>query len=222
MAGRIIAIGDVHGCAVALEALLDWIAPGAEDVIVPLGDYIDRGPDSRGVVEQLLEWRRRCRLVPLMGNHERMLLAARADTGELEFWLAAGGLPTLESYRSDASLSGVPESHFAFFEECRDFYQTDTHLFVHANYLENVPIERTPEHVLRWESLRARTPGPHCSGKTVIVGHTRQYAGEVLDLGYLKCIDTYCCGGLWLTALDVTTGRIWQTNDQGQRRAAGH
>ena len=55
-------------------------------------------------------------------------------------------------------------------------------------------------------------------GKTAIVGHTPQGTGEILDLGYLICIDTYCVGGGWLTALDVESGRVWQANREGRLR----
>jgi serine/threonine protein phosphatase 1 len=72
---------------------------------------------------------------------------------------------------------------------------------------------------LRWESLRGAIPGPHCSGKTVIAGHSSQKTGEILDLGYLVCIDTYCYGGGWLTALDVNTEEIWQASSQGELRS---
>jgi serine/threonine protein phosphatase 1 len=67
--------------------------------------------------------------------------------------------------------------------------------------------------------LRNRIPGHHCSGKTVIVGHTPQKSGEVLDLGHLVCIDTFCCGGGWLTAMDLGTGEILQAN---QKRMVKH
>jgi len=72
-----------------------------------------------------------------------------------------------------------------------------------------------PVGMLRWESLRDMTPGPHDSGKAVIVGHTAQKSGDILDLGHLKCIDTYCYGGGWLTALDVRSGEVWQANQLG-------
>ena len=62
------------------------------------------------------------------------------------------------------------------------------------------------------------TARPHVSGKTAVVGHTPQRGGEVLDLGFLKCIDTFCNGGRWLTALDVTSGRVWQANNRGELR----
>jgi serine/threonine protein phosphatase 1 len=62
-------------------------------------------------------------------------------------------------------------------------------------------------------------PDPHDNGKQAIVGHTSQKNGEVLDVGHLVCIDTYCWGGGWLTALDASSGQIWQANQQGQLRA---
>ena len=79
MKARTIAIGDIHGCSAALDALLNAIRPRPEDCIVTLGDYINRGPDSRGVIERLIELKDRCRLVPLLGNHEEMLFEALAD-----------------------------------------------------------------------------------------------------------------------------------------------
>src|SRR4029453_4765190 len=74
MPGRTIAIGDIHGCAAALGALVAAIEPTADDTLVALGDYVDRGPNSRGVLDELLALAKRCRLVPLLGNHEIMLL----------------------------------------------------------------------------------------------------------------------------------------------------
>src|SRR5262249_51923506 len=98
MAGRTIAIGDIHGCRDALAALLDAIAPGPQDTLVTLGDHIDAGPDSRGVLDLLLALSGRCRLVPLLGDHEDMLAAALGDTTALRRWLACGGTQTLRSY----------------------------------------------------------------------------------------------------------------------------
>ena len=80
------------------------------------------------------------------------------------------------------------------------------------------PMDEQPALMLRWESLRDTIPGPHVSGKTVIVGHTSQKGGEVLDLGHLVCIDTYCHGGGWLTALDVKTREVWQASQAGEVR----
>ncbi|MBV9126078.1 MAG: serine/threonine protein phosphatase, partial [Planctomycetes bacterium] len=127
MAGRLIALGDIHGCALALQALVDVIDPGPEDLLVPLGDYIDRGPDSRGVLEQMLALQKRCLLVPLLGNHEEMVLKARFDDGWYSFWLTYGK-PTLASYGPDAGLEAIPAAHWQFLESCRKFYETETHI----------------------------------------------------------------------------------------------
>ena len=70
----------------------------------------------------------------------------------------------------------------------------------------------------RWHSLRQSVPGPHVSGKMAVVGHTSLKDGEILDLGHLVCIDTYCWGGGWLTAFDTTTGQMWQADREGRIR----
>ena len=132
MPGRTIAIGDIHGCSAALDALLDSIRPRPEDTIVTLGDYINRGPDTRGVLDRLIDLGRRCRLVPLLGNHEQMLLEARSGLHPTT-WLGMGGLATLASYGPGRDLALIPEEHFEFLEGCLDFHETDTHIFVHAS-----------------------------------------------------------------------------------------
>ncbi len=221
MAGRTIAIGDIHGCAQALATLLKALAPQPGDTIITLGDYVDRGPDSRQVVERLIELAEHCTLVPLLGNHEEMMLLAHNNpkSAALQNWLHAGGAATLESYGFGNVTMEIPASHLVFLDRCVSWHQTETHLFLHANYDENVAVESLSPYQLRWESLRDRMPMRHISGKTAIVGHTAQKEGEVLDRGYLKCIDTYCYGGGWLTALDVETNQLWQSNEQGELRS---
>ena len=108
--------------------------------------------------------------------------------------------------------------HYEFLEGCLDYHETDSHIFVHANYFPDIPMSEQEVGMLRWESLRDMTPGPHESGKTVIVGHTSQKGGEILDLGHLVCIDTYCHGSGRLTALDVRTGEVWQADREGRVR----
>jgi serine/threonine protein phosphatase 1 len=229
MRSRTIAIGDIHGCSLALDALLGAIDPQALDVIVTLGDCVNRGPDSRGVLQRLIALERRCNLIPLLGNHDEMILQLLMDAKEgrpraLASWLRMGGDATLVSYGASqgkitwADLTRIPADHAAFLDRCRAFHETATHIFIHANYDPVLPMNEQPFELLRWESLRDAIPGPHCSGKTVIAGHSSQKTGEILELGYLVCIDTYCYGGGWLTALDVQTGEVWQTNSQGELR----
>jgi serine/threonine protein phosphatase 1 len=224
MAGRTIAIGDIHGCCAALSAVIKAIAPGPEDTLVTLGDYIDRGPDSKGVLELLIPLAGRCRLVPLLGNHEEMLLAALADRAALRTWLSCGGVEALRSYgwapggprRALADL--IPRRHQQFLAGCRSYHETATHLFIHAGYLPELPMKEQPGVALRWRVTDAQTATPHCSGKVAVVGHTPQRSGEVLDLGFLICIDTNCYRGGWLTALDADTGQLWQADQHGRLR----
>jgi serine/threonine protein phosphatase 1 len=116
MAGRTIAIGDIHGCSLALAALVDAIDTNPDDLLVTLGDYIDRGPDSRGVLDRLIALAGRCQLVPLLGNHEDMVLAAKADAWSLKFWLACGGQMTRTAdwrSRHPSAALGIPGRLFA-------------------------------------------------------------------------------------------------------------
>ena len=79
------------------------------------------------------------------------------------------------------------------------------------------PLRGQPWGGLRWASLPP-VPKPHCSGKVSVVGHTPQRSGEVLDMGFLVCIDTNCHRGGWLTALEVRTGQVWQADARGRLR----
>ncbi|MHB1560387.1 MAG: metallophosphoesterase, partial [Isosphaeraceae bacterium] len=146
MRPRTIAIGDVHGCSAALNALLDAIRPGPDDVIVTLGDYINRGPDSRGVLDRLIVLERECTLVPILGNHDEVLLEALAgQRGAFSDLIDMDGRATLASYGavkvSDADLAPIPPDHRAFLKRCRDYYETDTHIFVHAQYDPDSPMD---------------------------------------------------------------------------------
>ena len=218
MPGRTIAIGDIHGYTAALNALLGAIDPRPDDTFVMLGDYVDRGPDSRGVIDRLIALQERCRLVPLLGNHDELLLGVcQGKTELMGEWLIFGGDATLTSYDGRVP-DGVPPEHIEFLKSCGDWYETQQHFLIHGNYYSNLPLESQPWDLLRWESLRERQPFAHCSGKTAIVGHTAQKDGEVLDLGYLKCIDTWVYGDGWLTAMELDTGRLWQANKDGEMR----
>jgi serine/threonine protein phosphatase 1 len=224
MAGRTIAIGDIHGCLAALVALLDAIGPARQDTIVALGDYIDRGLHSRGVLDRLIALAGRCRLVPLLGNHEEALLDALSDSTALRRWLTLGGAPTLRSYGwvsggpRRALADWFPKQHREFLASCRPYHETCSHLFVHAGLVPELPLNEQPGDALRWRVTDAGTATPHCSGKVAVVGHTPQLSGEVLDLGFLVCIDTNCYRGGWLTALDTDTGRVWQADQTGRLR----
>ncbi|OYP36547.1 metallophosphoesterase family protein [Rhodopirellula sp. MGV] len=208
-------IGDIHGCSKALRTLIDTIAPTEQDELIFLGDYVDRGPDSRGVIDQLVELQSRCNVVALRGNHEIMLCGVAFSHLPAEMWLNSGGNATVTSY--GGSLDKIPESHVKFLRGLRPHYETQNAIFVHANYDHTLPMEAQPDDIRYWTHL-TRAPMPHCSGKRVYVGHTPQGNGMILDLGHLVCVDTYCFGNGYLTAMNVGTDECIQVDKKGFRR----
>jgi serine/threonine protein phosphatase 1 len=219
---RTLAIGDIHGCSQALDLLLAQVKLTAADRLVTLGDYVDRGPDSRGVLDRLLRLRTVCEVVSLRGNHEIMMLEARNLFGKTRSWLGSGGRQTLKSYAEEggeASLDDVPYAHWEFLEEtCVDWHETEHHFYVHANADPDLPLAEQPSYMLQWERLGETRP--HCSGKVMICGHTPQKSGLPLHRGHAICLDTGVYRGGWLTCLDVVGGRFWQANEKGEKRTS--
>ena len=218
MPRRVIAIGDIHGCAKRACALLEIIQPQPNDTLIPLGDCVDRGPDSRQVIEELLSLREKCKLVPLLGNHEEMMLNFLDGKPQPDNWLDVGGMDTCNSYSKRFNCREIVPEHVDYIRTWGDFYETSSHFFVHASYEPERRLAEQHWQTMRWQSLRDGVPAPHVSGKTAVVGHTSLKDGEILDLDYLICIDTYCWGTGYLTALDTTTGQTWQADREGHRR----
>ena len=208
-------IGDIHGCSKALHALIDEISPTRDDTLIFLGDYIDRGPDSRGVIDLVVQLTRQTRVVSLRGNHEVMLMGVLFGGLDPEWWTKSGGQSTVASY--GGSLERIPQSHLDFFRSLRGHHETEHEIFIHAGYHPECPIELTDDAFRYWNHPTA-WPGPHCSGKRVFVGHTPQPNGEVLNLGHVVCVDTYCFGGGWLTAMDIDSHDVLQASRHGHLR----
>ena len=219
MPNRLFAIGDIHGCSVALKALIEAIDPRADDMIVVLGDVIDDGPDTKGVIQQLLALSDRCKLILIAGNHEEMLFKALLSRDDRRYWESCGGTTTRRSYpdRDDREL--IDPDHLRFLREnCRDDLETDEFIFVHANYFPDQPMPEQTTYTLRWEAVRPERMPPHFSGKVVLAGHTPQTGGKVLDLGFLTVLDTDASRGGWLTALEVRSGGLIRANQGGEVR----
>ncbi len=215
MPGRILAIGDIHGCDVALETLLPTLAITADDSVVVLGDVVDRGPGTRQVVEQLLQLREECRLVFILGNHEEMLLAAVEKGESVEAWLRYGGTATLFSYGGDPRK--IPPAHLDFLRSGIDYWETDDELFIHANLDPLKKLDEQTAEWLRWTHLSGHEDR-HSSGKRIVCGHTPQKEGLPLAREGWICIDTYACGSGWLTCLDVHSNAYFQANQAGSSR----
>ncbi len=210
---RRFAIGDIHGCAKALRSLIEAIDPTPKDQLIFLGDYIDRGPDSRDVIDQVIALSNRCNVVTLRGNHEIMLLGVVLGGLNDQVWLDNGGQSTVASY--GGSVDKIPADHLQFFQKLSPFYETSTEIFVHACYVHDVAMHAQRDMTLYWTHLPVPLPEPHHSGKRVILGHTPQPDHRILDAGHLVCIDTYCFGGGCLTALEISSGDVIQVNRHG-------
>jgi serine/threonine protein phosphatase 1 len=218
------AIGDLHGCPDELEVVLEALAPGEGDTVVFLGDYVDRGPGVRRLVDRLLALRDAAfASVFLRGNHEDMLLAHLGLGGRHgDVYLENGGGATLASYGIPAGTPGVasrallPAAHVEFLLASRLHYVAPPFLFVHAGIRPGVPLADQEEEDLLWirEEFFTR---PHALPYTVVFGHTPAREARV-ELPYRLGLDTGLVYGNKLTALDADRRRLVQVA-RGARRA---
>ncbi len=218
---RTLVIGDIHGCSAALDHVLRLVRLQKNDTVITLGDYVDRGPDTKAVIDRLLQIKAYCTLIPLKGNHEVMMTGSRHDPDYEPTWRGHGGDQTLRSYapgKEKPALSDVPEAHWEFLEHgCLEYHETDTHIFVHAGVQPDLPLVSQTDRTLLWEFL-SPDQKPHMSGKTVLCGHTVQNTGRPLDLGHIICLDTWAYGGGFLSCLDLSSGTVSQASQSGMKR----
>lgn len=190
----LIAIGDVHGCALTLDALLDRLRPGQDDHLVFIGDYIDRGPDSKGVIDRLIELSTRVHCTFLRGNHEALFLSY-LDEGEFDIWSYNGGTATLDSYAVPGQGFVIPESHIRFIRATVPFFETESFVFVHAGLKPDRSVAENLAHgnemVFLWERDHLKVPEEALPWeKTVVCGHTP--VSNPINGSRLINIDTGC------------------------------
>jgi serine/threonine protein phosphatase 1 len=238
---RAYAIGDVHGRLDLLDALLAKVEadilsrPPARNFVIFLGDYIDRGPDSSGVIERLLSWRPAfARLIFLGGNHEEVMLRVlRGDAEVLQSWMKFGGAECIDSYGLDSTAlrqtdpaaaielirAKVPRAHRQFLEDLADTFSFGDYLFVHAGVRPGLGLNEQERHDLRW--IRE----PFLSdikehGFMVVHGHT--IVSRVEERPNRIAIDTGAYHSGVLTALGVEGSDRWYlaTNREEVERAS--
>jgi serine/threonine protein phosphatase 1 len=210
---KIFAIGDIHGCLSQLKNMIAAIDPDEEgDTIVFMGDYIDRGPDSKGVVDCILHLRERVRkVICLMGNHEQMFLEYMHAGAKNDIFLSNGGRATLASYGYDEVTDGetimLPDTHKGFLQSLVPYYETGHHIFVHAGLRPGVALEKQDlEDILwiRYEFIYSS----YDFGKVVVFGHTPVDRPLVQEnkIG----IDTGAVFGGALTCIEFPGQNIYQ------------
>jgi serine/threonine protein phosphatase 1 len=178
---RIIAIGDIHGCINTFHKLImEEIRIRKSDTIYCIGDYIDRGPDSKGVVDLILDLRKHgYQIRTLRGNHEQLMLDAQNDREALLTWYINGGDKTLKSFGVDA-YQGLKPKYKDFFKRTRYYYLNGPYIFVHAglNFRPEDPFEDKDAMMwIRHFSIDHQKLG----ARTIIHGHTPQSIEEILN-----------------------------------------
>nr|HID59061.1 serine/threonine protein phosphatase [Desulfobacterales bacterium] len=207
---RIFAIGDIHGCFDKLVALMELIDIDFKcDTLLFLGDYIDRGRDSKRVVEFMISLREKNpNTIFLKGNHEGMFLDYLNQIDRFTF-LYNGGRQTLDSYLRDPNRSKeglIPLSHLRFFQSLHLYHETDDYIFVHAGLKEGVRLEDQDEKDLLW--IRGDFINSDFDfGKLVIFGHT-PFKRPLVQKNKIG-IDTGAVYGNRLTCLELPAMRFY-------------
>lgn len=174
---KVIAIGDIHGCSKTLKVLLNRLdeAFGNSRTYVFLGDYVDRGPDTKGVIDLLIEFSLTHTCEFLRGNHDAMLLMAYPRRNMLD-WYDNGGDATMESYQKGDSSVTIPQNHLRFFIKTKLYYDTPNWFFVHGGVPPDKTIKESVATRSLWNSFLWRRDHLESEDniweKTVVFGHT--------------------------------------------------
>ena len=226
---RIYAIGDIHGCADLVDELVLKIADDAgnhdQSRIIFLGDYVDRGPDSKGVLDRLILLKEKHpNTVFLKGNHEALMLDFLTNPDDTMHWLDWGGEETLQSYglrelagRQPQEISQefaekLPADHLTFLHSLTVTHLAGDYLFVHAGIRPGVALADQEEEDLLWIRKRFhKTPAEERLEQTIVHGH--QPVKKPMDKGWRIDVDTGACwsGKLTAVVLEGATRRFIST-----------
>lgn len=222
---RRFAVGDIHGCSRTLQKMVEEVLQlKSHDTLYLLGDYIDRGPHSVGVLDYLLELRESgFDIRPLRGNHEEMLLNAVADPAACNIWYGNGGWGTLREFGVDSPVE-IPRRYLNFLAELPYVLTTADYVFVHAglDFQTHDPLIDTAPEFMLWTRSRQIDP-EKIGGRTLVTGHsvTPLFAIRASLTTHRITIDNGCydmcemsCGSL--VALDLDTRELLvQPNIEG-------
>jgi len=225
---RLLAISDIHGCARTFRKLLDQIGLNQDDHLVLAGDYVDRGPDTKGVIDQILELQEKGYSITLLkGNHEDLMLEAIDKADALPHWIRNGGRETLASF-GIASPTDLPPPYLRFFRELKNYHQTEEAFFVHAGFNFQIADPLEDEIAMLWiRNWYDQLDRNWLGDRLIVHGHTPQPRAQIeLQLSQidgLPVLDIDCgCvypreGMHQLCAFDLTNRSLYFV----QNREAG-
>jgi serine/threonine protein phosphatase 1 len=208
---RTIAIGDIHGCSRTLrKLLLEEVKLHATDRLYFIGDYIDRGPDSKGVIDFIFELRHQgFHVYALRGNHEQMILDSVKSASDYDHWLFNGGEDTLFSFGVE-SFEKTDQDYQQFFQSTSHIFKTKEAIYVHAGLnFENKDIY-ADTHAMLW--IRNKPVYPEkLEGKILVHGHTPlpleqviRQEGNIINLD-AGCVYAHREGFGYLVAYEITS-----------------
>ncbi|MGM7684757.1 metallophosphoesterase family protein [Cytobacillus sp. Hm23] len=229
---RMLAVSDIHGDIEKFERLLTLVKYNKEqDQLLLLGDYVDRGPQSRAVIDKIIELKNDG-AIALLGNHDKMMIDAFAnqdDPMNLKRWYYNGGIKTLQNYgyeikRDDAkywyttdefpdpiAINDEIHPHIEFLKGLPYYYETEDYIFVHAGVHPETPIHDTDPYTLVW--IREEFHHGYTGNKTVIFGHTpTNYLHKRPDVFFGKNniigIDGGCAYGGRLNCIELPSMNV--------------
>ena len=211
---RIFAIGDIHGCAEELNKLISLLPLNSEDTLVFLGDYIDRGPNSKKVVDIILDLKKNYNVICLKGNHEAMINEFIDDPSSPQagLFIMNGGSSTLASYALQGDHFVIPDEHLEFYKSLQTYYETEDYFFVHAG-VPNIALDKIDldEHEMEMLWIRKSFHNSRFNWKKKIVhGHT---VVNDVDINKKRInLDTGCVFQGKLSAIELPGEKIYQVD----------
>ncbi|MCP3032032.1 serine/threonine protein phosphatase [Halobacillus sp. A1] len=199
---RYLVVSDIHGEIDKFESLLAKASYDPEkDQLILLGDYVDRGPNSRAVVKKVKQLVEEDGAIALKGNHDDLFIRAKYEEVAMELWKINGASSTIKSYGSN--IEEVKEHQEWLKDNLSLYYETEEYIFVHAGLEPGIPVEQQEEEIMLWTRNTAKVG----LGKTVVHGHT-----PVREISYYEDqvdIDTGAVYGGKLTLLELPTHEVY-------------
>ena len=220
MATEYFVFSDIHGCAGELKLLLNKIPLTKDSILVFLGDYVDRGPGSKEVIDIILKLKEDYQVITLRGNHEQLFESFINDSqsDEAGYFIYNGGGATLASYANEFGEYTIPPEHIQFLNDLKTYHETNDYLFVHAG-LPDVAIEDLDEEQHEAEMLWIRNPffkSDFDWGKLIVHGHTPVEEPFISEKRIN--IDTGCVYNNNLTTLKLPEKKFYSVSRQTVER----